>query len=498
MESFGRTSKVWNNYKQWKIIVSVMIFLCSLSTSWQTISEFHSGIITANSPIQCEIGELSFENIECSSDSTYFVTLNFDFGQTSDSFFLETRNLELGTFAYDDLPLRIEVPISGSADELLRVIDSQNNDCMRAGEFEVDCNSNECEIGELSFENIECSSDSTYFVTLNFDFGQTSDSFFLETRNLELGTFAYDDLPLRIEVPISGSADELLRVIDSQNNDCMRAGEFEVYCNSNECEIGELSFENIECSSDSTYFVTLNFDFGQTSDSFFLETRNLELGTFAYDDLPLRIEVPISGSADELLRVIDSQNNDCMRAGEFEVDCNSNECEIGELSFENIECSSDSTYFVTLNFDFGQTSDSFFLETRNLELGTFAYDDLPLRIEVPISGSADELLRVIDSQDNDCMRAGEFEVDCQTSSFISPPSIAVKLYPNPTSHFVVIQLEDQLKRQYQIRNLSGQLLQEKPFVSGEEIRLPDLAPGYYIVRIEIDGREWIQKPLVVQ
>jgi len=89
-------------------------------------------------------------------------------------------------------------------------------------------------------------------------------------------------------------------------------------------------------------------------------------------------------------------------------------------------------------------------------------------------------------------------VDCQTSSFISPPSIAVKLYPNPTSHFVVIQLEDQLKRQYQIRNLSGQLLQEKPFVSGEEIRLPDLAPGYYIVRIEIDGREWIQKPLVVQ
>ena len=174
------------------------------------------------------------------------------------------------------------------------------------------------------------------------------------------------------------------------------------------------------------------------------------------------------------------------------------QCEIGELSFENIECSSDSIYFVTLNFDFGQTSDSFFLETRNLELGTFAYDDLPLRIEVPISGSADELLRVIDSQDNDCMRAGEFEVDCQTSSFISPPSIAVKLYPNPTSHFVVIQLEDQLKRQYQIRNLSGQLLQEKPFVSGEEIRLPDLAPGYYIVRIEIDGREWIQKPLVVQ
>ena len=316
MESFARTSKVWNNYKQWKIIVSVMIFLCSLSTSWQTISEFHSGIITANSPIQCEIGELSFENIECSSDSTYFVTLNFDFGQTSDSFFLETRNLELGTFAYDDLPLRIEVPISGFADELLRVIDSQNNDCMRAGEFEVDCDPNECEIGELSFENIECSSDSTYFVTLNFDFAQTSDSFFLETRNLELGTFAYDDLPLRIEVPISGSADELLRVIDSQ--------------------------------------------------------------------------------------------------------------------------------------------------------------------------------------DNDCMRAGEFEVDCQTSSFISPPSIAVKLYPNPTSHFVVIQLEDQLKRQYQIRNLSGQLLQEKPFVSGEEIRLPDLAPGYYIVRIEIDGREWIQKPLVVQ
>jgi hypothetical protein len=425
------------------------------------------------------------------------VTIDFDFANVGDSFLLETPTETLGTFAYDDLPLRIEVPLSGLNGELLRVIDSQNSDCERADDFEVDCNNNNCEIGPLSFDNIECITDSTYLVTINFDFANVGDSFQLETRSETLGTFAYDDLPLRIDVPLSGLNQELLRVIDNQNNACERADEFEVDCNNNNCEIGPLSFDNIECITDSTYLVTVDFDFANVSDSFHLETRTETLGTFAYSDLPLRIEVPLSGLNGELLRVIDSQNNDCERADDFEVDCNNNNCEIGPLSFENIECITDSTYLVTIDFDFGNTSDSFQLETRTETLGTFAYNDLPLRIEVPLSGLNDELLRVIDNLYNDCERADEFEVDCNPSSVFLPNTFNLEVYPNPASEFIYLRTKAPLSGTYLLLNMSSSTVSSGQISSSRSIPIQSLSTGFYVLRLELRSGRWINKKVLI-
>src|SRR6056297_325524 len=349
-------------------------------------------------------------------------------------------------------------------------------------ELEENCGgSGNCEIGSPELSNFECLGDSVYFVTLEFDYVNTSDSFDLETRTDNVGRYAYADLPLRLTLPFSGFAEELLSITDVEMPDC---------------EFGRPELSNFGCLGDSVYFVTLEFDYVNTSDSFDLETRTDNVGRYAYADLPLRLTLPFSGLADELLSITDVEMPDCSFAFEFDVDCGgSANCEIGSPELSNFECLGDSVYFVTLEFDYVNTSDSFDLETRTDNVGRYAYADLPLRLTLPVSGVADELLSITDVEMPDCAFAFEFDVDCGTTSISQFNKRDVLVYPNPFQDRIKVRVSSQEKLNYELLTSFGRKVKEGVIRSEEFVVTRQLQSGYFLLHIWGEGMdEWI--PLI--
>ncbi|NBB89197.1 MAG: T9SS type A sorting domain-containing protein, partial [Bacteroidetes bacterium] len=133
----------------------------------------------------------------------------------------------------------------------------------------------------------------------------------------------------------------------------------------------------------------------------------------------------------------------------------------------------------------------------NLTLGTFAYADLPLRIEVPISGFDQELLRVIDADNNDCQRADEFDVECNTSSVAAATEIDLEIYPNPASELIYVRTKVILSGEYRFINMSGQAVVGGKLTSNRAISVQNLASGFYILRIELHSGQWISKKVLI-
>ena len=184
---------------------------------------------------ECQILELTANPIECVTDSTYVLEIDFEVENAGNDFFdLFVRNDELvDFFRLDALPLRIEdFELSGRDYEFIRVCVNDNPDCCREIEFlPPDCKvaGADCELGELIVGVGECTSDSTYVLELDFEVENAGNDFFdLFVRNGELvDFFRLDALPLRIEdFELSGRDYEFIRVCVNDNPNCCREMEF--------------------------------------------------------------------------------------------------------------------------------------------------------------------------------------------------------------------------------------------------------------------------------
>ncbi len=69
------------------------------------------------------------------------------------------------------------------------------------------------------------------------------------------------------------------------------------------------------------------------------------------------------------------------------------------------------------------------------------------------------------------------------------------LYPNPASSFVTVTAET-AELNYTILTLSGQTLAQGHIASGASIALGDLQNGLYLLRLEADGRQQVEKLMV--
>ncbi len=448
----------------------------------------------------CFVFPQGIDPISCEGDAVMNVFVHLDYEGTSDSFDVESEYFELGRFAYGDLPIMVAIPLSGDRYENLYYYDSKDTNCYSVMEIMPTCEGAPCGLTPIEVSNIQCTSDTSYTFTLDFGFHPDQDSFILDGLNQNFGIYQYAELPITVEAPLSGEGFEYYRVGDFGDlYNCARATQFEVSCIDTTCMLGEIELHNIECSSDSTYIVTVDLDFENTSDSFDLSSRNILLGRFSYSDLPIRLEVDLSGLPDELLRATDLKDSDCQSAIEFEVDCEVESCEIEDLEINNIECINENEYYVTLNFSYFNVNQSHFdVFNRDSLLGFYAFEDLPIRLRVPVSGQEYEFLKVSENDNTDCYAAIEFMVDCETSAVQSDGMRDVFVYPNPAKNELFISNTEGWTGKFLLQNPSGVKMKLRVNVANGRIDLKNVPKGIYFLRLEMKDGSWNTHKIIIQ
>jgi len=128
-------------------------------------------------------------------------------------------------------------------------------------------------------------------------------------------------------------------------------------------------------------------------------------------------------------------------------------------------------------------------------VGRYAYADLPLRLTLPFSGVADELLSITDVEMPDCAFAFEFEVDCGTTSISQFNKRDVLVYPNPFQDRIKVRVSSQEKLNYELLTSFGRKVKEGVIRSEEFVVTRQLQSGYFLLHIWGEGMdEWI--PLI--
>ncbi len=403
----------------------------------------------------CHLYDMTVTTVECTSDSTYRVIVNFLHEFTlSDHFNLYANGVFFGYYAYSQLPLTINnFPASGNNVDHIKVTDNDNPTCFATKEFTaLHCGGN-CELYNLTVVVGDCNSDNTYHVTINFQQQNPgSNKFDLFANNVLFGTYFYSQLPLTINnFPKSGNTNDVVRVCDHEKADCCRTKEFaSPNCSSGDCHLYDLTVTTVECTSDSTYKVIVNFQHQYTmSDHFDLYANGVYFGYYAYNQLPLTINnFPASGNNVDHIKVSDNDNPTCFATKEFvALNCSSQSCSIYDLTVNLGDCSTDSTYVITINFNVQNPGSSKFdLFANNVYFGTYFYTDLPLTVSnFPDSGNNNDLVKVCDHELMDC---------CKTKEFSSPNCAngAPDIYDIHTEIFSCIGIKFNVKIDFNYKN----------------------------------------------
>ena len=365
---------------------------------------------------ECEIWDLVVETGDCTSDSTYQITVDFNYANVSgDHFDLFANGSFFGYYQYAQLPLTIpDFPKSGNAYDWLKVCDNDNPDCCTVEEFmTVECGGGNCELWDLGVEVYDCENDS-FLIDIDFNYANVgNDGFTIQGNGIVYGTFEYGQLPITLALEADCETEYEFVIKDVQYPDCQIVYELgEVCCN--ECEIWDLIAEVYDCENDS-FLLDIDFNYADVgNDGFKIQGNGIVYGIFEYADLPITLALEADCETEYEFVVMDVQHPNCMAVYELgEVCCDA--CEIWDLVIETGDCTSDSTYELTLDFNYANVSgDHFDLFANGTFFGFYAYSQLPLTIpNFPKSGNAYDWLKVCDNDNPDCCEVIEFmTVEC--------------------------------------------------------------------------------------
>ena len=377
----------------------------------------------------CEIFNLKVDVGACTSDSTYKATIKFDVQNPPSTQFTVTVNGQnLGTFNLNQLPLALtNFPSNGTAIDVVKVcmVAQGAVACCKTIEFQGPaCNTQDCKIYDLTAKVGDCTSDSTYKITINFLVQNPGNNFFevWAGGGQYLGIFPLSALPLTIANYPEDNANNFLKVCINDQPNCCKTVQFSgPNCGSGPCEITNFLVTTGVCTSDSSYKLTLDFDVINPLTNMFSVTANGQFfGFYNLNQLPLTINFPWNGGANDFIEVcvVTAPGIACCKKLEFKVpDCILNPvCEIYDLSVLVGDCTSDSTYKVKVDFQVsGNTSQEFMLWANGQSLGTFNLNQLPLTINnFPWDGGAVDVVKVCmkssDPAASPCCRSKEFAV----------------------------------------------------------------------------------------
>lgn len=356
----------------------------------------------------CHIHDLIVNFSDCDSNGLYNITLNFQHQNTSDSFAIEGY----GIYAYSDLPVTL-YGFQGNGDgHLIKISDKEHPDCGLHKEINGKFCDGSCEIGEIHIMKSLCNDNHLFYVKIDFDYSGTSDSFTLKGNGHNYGTFAYADLPIVID-GLDGNFDGVYEFVvqDIHNPDCKNHTTLEPpYCqDNNDCHIYDLVAEYSDCDSNGRYRITLNFQYQNTSDSFSIGGY----GTYAYTDLPITLHGFEGNGHGIVFEIFDNENHDCgLRKELHGKDCDHEDCHLSDPHLAISNCNNENQFYVLIDFNSQETSDSFSVRVNGTLSGVFAYDDLPIATG-PYNGSLDDTLKFL-------IRDREYE-RCATDGRVLPP-----------------------------------------------------------------------------
>lgn len=375
----------------------------------------------------CDVADISVTFGDCIENSNYALTVDFLYSNPSSSFFqLFARNNNLiDTFDINSLPITItDFPISGEDYEFIKICIAEDMDCCEEFEFlGPECDPIEqapCELFDIILNAGECNSEETYELTIDFLAGNPTDSLFdVFIRNgLLIGTYDFSQLPLTIsEFPISQLEYDFIKICVNDNEDCCIEAEIlSPECDQEECEIFDLEVEFVECTTNDTYVISIDFEYENAGNaSFDLFTRNNTFfGNYQLSNLPIVIlDFEKSGEDYDFLKVCINDNTDCCAETEIlSPECDQFQaCEIRDLVASPGVCSSDSTYLLTIDFIHENASNDYFdvIVRNNENIGFHLLSDLPITIQdFPISGKDYDFLKICINDDPDCCYEIEF------------------------------------------------------------------------------------------
>ena len=358
----------------------------------------------------CELYNLGYNQGGCDDLGNFTMYLNCGYSNTSDSFKLYYDGIYKGTFAYTDMPVELSGLPGDGKFHVYKLIDKHNGDCRIVKEFKSpECVGNECEIGNLVLDATDCDDAGKFYVSINFDYANVSDSFKIVGNGQYYGSFSYADLPVTLG-PFDGTSDKAYEFVvkDLGNSDCKAAGHIPAHHCGGNCELYNLGYNHGECDDHGNFTMYLNCEHINTSDSFKLYYDGIYKGTFAYTDMPVELSGLPGDGKFHVYKLIDKHNGDCRIVKEFKSpECVGNECEIGNLVLDATDCDDAGKFYVSINFDYANVSDSFKIVGNGQYYGSFSYADLPVTLG-PFDGTSDKAYEFVvkDLGNSDCKAAG--------------------------------------------------------------------------------------------
>ncbi len=356
-------------------------------------------------PPPCAIDSLGANAFLCNGDDYYMLQLGMEFeGQGSSGFEVFSASNYYGNHAYNDLPLVIE-NFSGSGDfvDHVTVCDHDNPQCCATAIYEALLCS-DCIIYNLTATPLPCDSSDQFLVIINFNHQNNSDHFTLTGNGNDYGTFAYTDLPVQLG-PFNGAVPVGLEFVatDADNALCFDAIELDPVSCADICHVFNLAVETGECSGPDTYVAHINFDHeGMDGMGFDLYINGAFYAFFPYEDLPLTIDqFPSGGTGRDTVTVCANDHPDCCTSLDFDAPvC---PCHILEATVQNLDCTSDTTFAIALNFTSENTPDhNINVYLNDIYWGNYNAENLPIIINTIPEGDSTAVLRVCANDVDDC------------------------------------------------------------------------------------------------
>ena len=369
----------------------------------------------------CHIYDLWAE-ADC-DNSTGIVTLHYGFQYANvmgTAFTILVNNTQVGTHGYEgqDFVYSLEVPqnLEGTT-IILRINTSMSSICFDAVEVNIPvCNINnnsDCWIEALQAQASPCS-ENLFYVTIDFNYGQNSNEGFVihggpNNFTTQYGTFSYSDLPVSIG-PFEANGQAMVFGVSDLVTDGCDSPLVTVLAptcnNSNTCSISGLT-ANVICDGTQSY-INFSFNHANTNPAGFDVMINNDFVSFmpytaAGIGYHLLIPENLQGTT-IIFSVSDNDNPICHAAIEVVVpDCTSSSlCTLTELSAMVGPCI-DGHFFVTLDFNAANGSESFIVQGNGMNYGTYSYGDLPIQLG-PFTGTGSGQMEFVvhDAAINSC------------------------------------------------------------------------------------------------
>ena len=351
---------------------------------------------------QCSLENLSVTIIDCVNDNNAGLVINFQSDTPSTIGYQIATQLGFVVVQYNQLPYTLVVSGNCITDYNLTVKDLSIADCEKTQNVGVICCDVMCNI-ETEITGLECIDNESILTAVDFNItGTNADSVDIFTNDNYVSTIAVSNgSPFLL--PKLGPVQDL--VICTQGTECCDTLDIFSPCY---CNIFDVHAAVTDCDSImEAYFLRIDFETtSPSSDSFSIGRTNNLLGTFAYEDVPVRVG-PIS---------FDENDNDIFIVDQVDIlcfgfiphntldSCEAITCELTDLDvLSTIGCDNSGDVSFSIEFQTTLESEGFQILINENTFGPFQYGQQPYEIG-PLALDSVSLshVEIIDLEDNSC------------------------------------------------------------------------------------------------